>query len=385
MSLGRRDAGRYPGATAKKRCTTLVQSMQATVDRLLPCCTLYPEPAEEIHARFKPVTDNTSPDRRVYVVGIVLLFAAAILWSLNGALIKLIDDRGRGPHAVTIAFYRSLVAGLLLLPVARGKIHTLRSRRHAPRTTGTLTPTFSPPLDRPGASAGILDTLLSLRPAALSCVVFFTIMTACFILANVKTEAANAIILQYTSTFWIFGLSPWLLGEKPRTKDLWILGIAMAGIAVIFAGNAATDLTGLALALASGLFYALLTMMIRRMRDSDSAAVTVLNNLGSALLLLPVVLLVGGLAVSTRSLLLLVFMGVVQFGFPYYLYALGLARVPAHQAVLMTLLEPVLVPVWTYLAVGEEVPPTTFIGGGVILMAMVLFVRSASRSNETKR
>ena len=331
------------------------------------------------------MTTNAKTDRRYYVTGIALLFAAAILWSLNGALIKLIADRGHGPHGVTIAFYRSLIAGLLFVPLARGRLHTLRSKRHA--GGGRETPaiaSLSPSRDRRTFS-DLGNTVLSLRPAAICCVVFFTLMTASFILANIKTEAANAIILQYTSTFWIFGLSPWLLHEKPRRDDLWVLALAMCGIAIIFAGNAATDLPGLALALASGLFYALLTMMIRQMRDSDPAAVTVLNNLGSALLLLPVAMLLGGLAVTTRSFVLLVFMGVVQFGFPYYLYALGLARVPAHQAVLITLIEPVLVPVWTYLAVGEEVPATTFIGGGVILLAMVLFVRSAGGNSKAKR
>jgi len=210
--------------------------------------------------------------------------------------------------------------------------------------------------------------------------VFFTLMTACFVIANTKTEAANAIILQYTSTFWIFALSPWLLRERARAGDLWILGLAMAGVAIIFAGNATTDLVGLTIALASGLFFGLLTMMIRRLRDSDSAAVTVFNNLGSAVLLFPLAWGMGSLLLSSRALFLLILMGIVQFGTPYYLYTLGLARVPAYQASLITMLEPVLVPVWTYMAVGERVPRTTLIGGAVILTALVLFVLAAQRT-----
>jgi drug/metabolite transporter (DMT)-like permease len=107
--------------------------------------------------------------------------------------------------------------------------------------------------------------------------------------------------------------------------------------------------------------------------------VTVLNNLGSALLILPIAVGVGGLALSGRSLVLLVIMGVVQFGIPYYLYTVGLVRVPAYQAAFITMAEPVLVPVWTYLAVGESVPFTTKIGGGIILVALALFIMSARR------
>jgi drug/metabolite transporter (DMT)-like permease len=317
------------------------------------------------------MADEAKSGGRPYFGGIILLFVAAVLWSLNGALIKLTHDDGRGPHAVTIAFYRSLFAGIVLIPLVRGKFHTLRRRSRGAAEVDSGT--------RRGVG-GIVSTLLRLRPAAICCVVFFTLMTVSFVLANVKTEAANAIILQYTSTFWVFGLSPWVLREKPQTRDLWILGLAMIGIVFIFAGNAATDAVGLVIAMSSGLFFALLTLMIRRMKDSDSAAVTVLNNIGSAILLLPAVLLVGSLAVSARSCVLLVMLGVVQFGLPYYLYTLGLVRVAAYQAALITLAEPVLVPVWTYLAVKETVHWTTVAGGLLILLALLAFVRTAARA-----
>ncbi len=298
--------------------------------------------------------DAQSRARRYYLTGLLLLFAAAMLWSLNGALIKLIYRDGAGPHPVVIAFYRSLFAGLILLPLAKGKFRSLKAEAGSPSHFG-------------------------INPAATCCVVFFTLMTVSFVVANTKTEAANAIILQYTSTFWVFGLSPWLLKESPRSSDKWILALAIVGIGTIFLGNAATDLVGLVIALGSGLFFALLTLMIRRMRHADSAAVTVFNNLGSALLILPLLFWFGGFSVTPREGVLLVVMGVVQFGVPYYLFSLGLVRVPAYQAALIITIEPVLNPVWTYLAVGEQVPVWTAVGGGIILLALVIFVWRARR------
>ena len=224
---------------------------------------------------------STIRSRPSFLAGIALLVLAAVLWSLNGALIKLVYDEGRGPHGVTIAFYRSLFAGLFLLPLARGRFHTLRH-------------------------FGRRETRWPIRPAAISCIVFFTLMTVCFVVANTKTEAANAIILQYTSTFWVFALSPWLLKERAGRGDLWILSLAMAGIAVIFAGRAATNLAGLVIALAAGLFYGLETMMIRRLRDCDSAALIVVCQLGSVLLLLPAALLVGTAVASHSTWVLLI-------------------------------------------------------------------------------
>ncbi len=301
---------------------------------------------------------------RNHLKGVVLLLCAALLWSLNGVLIKLVYRDGEGPSGVAIAFYRSLFAGIVLFPIAAGRFSTLLQ----PRTNRSTK-----------------ATIFRLRKSASSCVVFYSLMTVCFVVANTKTEAANAIILQYTSTFWIFGLSPWLLRETPRLKDVWILGIAIVGIVIIFFGNAVTDLFGLLNALAAGLFFGLLTIMIRRLRDADSAAVSVFNNLGSALLILPIVIWSGDLNISTRSLWLLIFMGVVQFGLPYYLYTLGLARVRAYKASLITMVEPILVPVWTFWIIGEVVPMSTAVGGSVILTALVLFTLLARPSAKTIR
>jgi drug/metabolite transporter (DMT)-like permease len=320
---------------------------------------------------------TTAFSRRNALIGIALIALASMLWSLNGALIKIISNQGQGPNGISIAFYRSLVAGLFLLPLTRNK------------------------WTRQSAS-GQTSSLLR-RPAALWCVLFFALMTLSFVVANTITQAASVILLQYTSTFWIFGLSPMILKERPRTSDLWILALAMIGIVIIFFGEplwntafgqtsssimpnpsatASSKLRGMTIALASGLLYALLTLMIRRLRDANSAAVTVMNNLGSAVLLFPLVLAVGGLSVSSRSLSLLILMGIVQFGVPYYFYTLGLKRIPAYQAALITLLEPVLVPIWAVLAIGaSEMPPIwTLLGGGVIFLALLLFVNAARRN-----
>lgn len=304
------------------------------------------------------VDDHLAETRRQRI-GIVLLFLAGLFWSLNGVLIKLVYDEGRGPGGVTIAFYRSLFAGLFLIPLAWRGFRTLR---------------------RPQRAQSQAQPLLSLRPAAWSCVLYFTLMTVCFVVANTRTEALNAIILQYTSTFWVFGLSPWILKERAAGRDIWILVLAIIGVGMIFGGGASGDLFGLMNALGAGLFFALLTLMIRRMKDANSAAVTTLNNLGSALLILPFAALVDGLGLSARSLFLLVLLGVIQFGLPYYLYTLGLARVQAYRASLITMVEPVLVPVWTFLVIGEVPPTWNLAGAGVIFLALLIFLISAGRA-----
>lgn len=300
-------------------------------------------------------------------IGPLLLVSAAMLWSLNGGLIKLLNRGGEGPHGVVIAFYRSLIAGLFLIPFARGRFGTLMSPKRAATPSAT---TRTPPS----------------RFDAVLCMIFFCLMTASFVTANTLTESANAIMLQYTSTFWIFGLSPWLLGERARPRDIVILALAMVGVAVIFAGGWRTTLPGLLTALSAGLFYGLLTLMIRRLRDVDSAALTVLNNLGAAALLLVPSLLLGKMSLTTREFFLILVLGIVQLGLPYYFYTLALARVPAYRAAILTMAEPVLVPVWAFLFVGEVPPRLTLMGGAIILGALVIQAvsgKSSVRKNGT--
>ena len=276
----------------------------------------------------------------------LLLILTAALWSLNGPLIKLLQQGPLVVSGLAIAFYRSLFAGLTLTPLALPQLRTLRRGR---------------PLVLLGA------------------IVAFTTLTVTFVIATTRTEAANAIILQYTSTLWVCLLSPFVLGERARRRDLAMLTAAVIGIGVIFAGQFSTDLPALCIGLLSGVAFGMTTMLLRLLRACAPAAVAWMNNLGSALLLAPAMIVWGSFALDGRALLLLALMGAVQFGIPYYLYSWGLRKVQAYQAALVTLLEPVLNPVWTYLAVGEAPRHTTIGGGLLILGSLVAYIISTTR------
>lgn len=303
-----------------------------------------------------------APASRSFFIGVIFLLLAAILWSLNGAFIKVINKSGQGPDGLAIAFYRSIFGGLFLLPFALA-----RARTASPEIVGLVPPA--------SISTSIYPLIL--------CVLSFTLMTSCFVIANTLTQAANAIILQYTSTLWVFMLSPLLLGESANRRDFLILLLAIVGIGIIFAGNASTSLPGLLIALAAGLFYGLLTLFLRKLRHIDAIKLTVINNLGAAALLLPFAVLFGDVTLPVRTLGLLALMGIVQFSVPYLLFTLGLNRVPAQQAAIYTMLEPLLVPLWTYLAVGERVEAPT-IRGGTLILAALLWLTIANWRRSTR-
>jgi DME family drug/metabolite transporter len=261
------------------------------------------------------------------------VLAAALLWSLGGVFAKSIALDGP-----TIAFYRGLFAGLVLLPLVP------RPRR-------------------------------VLRPAMLPLGICFGAMTGLYIAALKATTAANAIYLQCTSTFWTIPLSFWLLREPPDRRSVTGIGLATLGIAaiVLYGYDGRPDEGwGIALGLASGLAYAGVTVGLRGLRGLDPIWLSVINNLlGAAALGIWMVATGGPIAVpSGQQIGALIAFGGLQMAIPYALFARGLREVGAPEAGLLALLEPVLSPLWVFLVNGERPAPATLVGGLFLLAGL---------------
>ncbi len=70
--------------------------------------------------------------------------------------------------------------------------------------------------------------------------------------------------------------------------------------------------------------------------------------------------------------MIVIYLGVFQLGLAYVFLSRAITRVPALEASLFLLVEPVLSPVWAWLAHGETPGPLAAIGGVVILAATAL-------------
>lgn len=260
--------------------------------------------------------------------GRLLVLLGAAFWSTGGFFIKEVDA-GVG----SITFFRCLFAALLLTPLMRG--------RPLPRRNDMA------------VSIGLFAALLGL-----------------YVGSTKATTAANAIFLQYTAPLYVIAIGPLLIGERLRRSDAPPFLICLSGIVILFAGNqGAGDALGLWLGAGSGFFYGLFFLWLRRMRYADAVAVTFVNCLGVAALLVAVP---GVWNVSLRDLALLFTMGAVQFALPYVLFTRGIQTVTSTEASLLALIEPVLNPIWVALFLGEQPTVATFIGGAVILTGLVI-------------
>jgi drug/metabolite transporter, DME family len=271
--------------------------------------------------------------------GRILILLAAILWSTSGGFTKALTQETRfGLNHPTlspllIAFFRVLSAGLVLLP-------TLRKRD------------------------------ISFRPLMLVMALTFAAMNALFVTAMARGTAANAILLQYSAPLWMFAACVLFLGERADLRSLLSICVGTLGIAIIVLGGwEESELTVVAMGLGSGLTYAAILIFLRIMRSASSQWLTTLNMLISALVLLPFVGSFPDLTIA--QLVTLGVFGALQLGLPYLLMARGLRSVSPQEAGTITLLEPILNPLWAYLVVGELPDRFTWIGGCFILTALL--------------
>jgi drug/metabolite transporter (DMT)-like permease len=159
-----------------------------------------------------------------------------------------------------------------------------------------------------------------------------------------------------------------------------MLVVCSAGVGLILAmemwGSAALHGRSTILALVSGLAYAGVILSLRQLRDADSAWLVALNHLVTGLVMAPMALGSQSTLPQGNAWLVMMAFGFFQMGLAYLLFAKGLRTTPGHVAAMITLLEPILLPVWLFLVwYGHSSyrPPAwwTLLGGGLILTGLV--------------
>jgi drug/metabolite transporter (DMT)-like permease len=153
-----------------------------------------------------------------------------------------------------------------------------------------------------------------------------------------------------------------------RVPDVVAIGVALGGMILFFIGRFETrGMSGNAMALVSSFFFASMILALRRERVAANAAI-VWGNVVLALALLPAVY--PSFALTRRSAIVLVLLGVFQIAAPYALFVRGLRYVSATQASLTGMIEPVANPIWVFLFLGERPAGPSILGGAIVLGAI---------------
>lgn len=223
--------------------------------------------------------------------------------------------------------------------------------------------------------------------------IFYVGALSFFAVANKMTTAANAIFLQYTAPLYILILGPFILKEKFRLTDLFIVALCLSGMSLFFLDTAdATSLSpetqqlGNVMALLSGISLGIFILLLRHPRayNQHPSAPVLHGNIIAVFVMLPFVLDNPTPQWTTNDFIAVTALGIVQIGLAYFLFTQGVARgVKSLNASIIGFLEPLLNPIWVFLFIGEIPTRWALAGGGVIIVAIGLHTWLSSRSKNT--
>lgn len=261
--------------------------------------------------------------------GPLLVFLAAVFYSIGGLCIKVIPWGGMAINGGRTAIALVVIGGYLL------------AIRHRPRLNRWV----------------MLGAL---------CVCSTNIL---FSVANKMTTAANAIVLQFTAPIFVMLLSALFFRRRPARLDLAACAVVLGGIVLCFADSlSGGGLAGDVLALLSGLTYAGVFLM-NDMPDSDAISSVFWGDVISAVAGLPFVALETDFSlVPMVSLLVL---GVFQVAVAYILLTVGLKTTPAVTASLVSGIEPVLNPILVAVFYREHMGALSLAGAAVVILGVV--------------
>ena len=266
------------------------------------------------------------------------VFAAAVLFSTGGAGIKAAAFTG-----LQVSALRSGIAALLLLALLR---------------------------------RGVV-----LSPAMLATGVVYAATVTLFVLATKLTTAANAIFLQATAPIYLLLLSPLILRERFRGRDVgFLLGVA-AGLVLCVIGQPVPTTTapdpvmGNLLAVVCSITWALTLLGLRYVQRNEAQtsvglSAVMLGNLFASVAAWPFAWPLP--AASAGEWATIAYLGICQIGVAYVFLTAAMRVLPALEVSLLLLIEPVLNPIWTWLIRGERPGVYTIIGGAIIIAATAI-------------
>ncbi len=276
-----------------------------------------------------------------HVSPLLFVVAAALLWSTGGLFIKWVTLSG-----LELSFGRSLLAAITVAIFTR----------------------------REGFGLNRVTALASLLYAALLLL---------FVLATKETTAANAIFLQYTAPVYLLIFEPLFYKEKFRSRDLVVVTFCVLGMSLFFVGKLRPqDVTGNLLALGSGFCFACYFLLLRhtKARAVNRASSVIYGNLLLVIIAAPAAFKVLP-HISKFDAAGTVYLGVVQIGIAYTLFTLAMARgARSLDAGIVGYVEPVLNPIWVFLAIGERPTSWAILGGAIIVAAVVCHMLLEARA-----
>lgn len=281
-------------------------------------------------------------------LGVLLVVGSAIAYSTAGFFTRLI------PLDVwTLLFWRGLFGGAFMLLLI-----FWRRRRQSRQPAGWIA---APNWLIAGISAiGMVFYINALRAAPVA-----------------------DVALIYAAVPFVTAFVAWMtIGERCPLRTILASLAALLGVAVMVGGGLKGGYWwGDLLAFGMTVAMAGLTVAIRRDRHVDTLATSTAACFLGCLVALPWATL---LRITPGELGLLALFGISQMGLGMLLLTAGTKRVSASESALLGTLDVPLAPLWVWLAFDETIDPLTWLGGGLVLLAVIADIAFANHRHASK-
>jgi DME family drug/metabolite transporter len=188
------------------------------------------------------------------------------------------------------------------------------------------------------------------------------------------TTIANAVFL-FTASPFVAAVLGWiLLGERVKPWTWAAIALAVFGMYLMVREGLSTGaLAGNIAALLSAVGFGAFSVALRWGKVKQMLPVSMLGGVFSVI--------VAGVVLTTRGEPILISawdagvsigIGAVILALGMVMYTQGSRVIPAAELTLLSLIEVMLAPLWVFVVLGETATAATFVGGGVLLAAVVL-------------
>ena len=203
-----------------------------------------------------------------------------------------------------------------------------------------------------------------------------------FVFANKLTTAANAIVLEYSSPVWVLLIGTLFLHKKIHRRDILVVAAALCGIALFFMDQLTPGgMIGNIIAIVSGISMAMVFIANSQAADSDAVRYTGILLGHSMCGVLGIIgLFIYPFHPTGAEIGYILLLGVVQIAIPYILLAIASKHCPALAGNLISMLEPLLNPVWVMLFYGETPGFFAMIGSAVIIGTVAIWTIADARA-----
>lgn len=305
----------------------------------------------------------------------ILVLLAGVMWSFSGVLIK-----GIHWNPLAMAGVRSLIGGSLQFAFLIWCLHRSSPASPCWSIFDSGSAGLPPALSLVGLAARTLRRVFAFQVVHWLGALSFLLNMISLVFAFKLTNVATAVFLHYSGIVLVALLSRPIL-KQPLSKVDWIaVVVALAGVGILTVDGAQLHgWPGVMLGAFCGITMATtqicLGLRAKKSQTGMEALETIfLANMLMAIIAAPSIVFALPELHGNQCWLLLI-LGIVPWGVPDILYALGIKQVPMFRAMVLGLSDPVLTAVWPILFLGEAPSVVALVGAGAVLAAIVYQAR----------